>query len=173
MSPDLATEILGYFQQEQGPVFKNIVQALAEQRKLRPVFVERKPRNERYLWIKNALGSKLSDALAAHLLQGWLLGTQSGMLCEFLDSLGILHENDGTVEQLPESPPKEQLQQSIQQLLGKYPAEKVAVYLQAFHDMDSTVTWPPLGELLAENEQLRLGDGLRSRRLRVRAAPGA
>ena len=45
----------------------------------------------------------------------------------------------------------------MSQLLGKYPAEAVAVYLHAFHDMDSTVSWPPLGEVLQEDERLRLG----------------
>ena len=156
MSPELAAEILGYLQREQTPVFKSMVQALAGQRKLRPVFIERKPREERYAWIKSALGRKPTDALAAHLLQAWLLGAQAAMLCAFLDSLGIAHEKDGTVENLPESPPKEKLSQAVDLLLAKYPAEQVAVYLHAFHDMDSTVTWPPLGELLAEDQRLQL-----------------
>ena len=156
MSPGLGAEILGYLQSEQTPVFKSMVQALAGQRKLRPVFIERKPREERYAWIKSALGRKPADALAAHLLQAWLLGAQTAMLCAFLDSLGIAHEKDGTVENLPESPPKEKLSQAVDLLLAKYPAEQVAVYLHAFHDMDSTVTWPPLGELLAEDKRLQL-----------------
>ena len=75
----------------------------------------------------------------------------------FLDSLGIAHDEDGTVENLPESPPKEKLRATIDQLLINYPAEAVAVYLHAFHDMDSTVSWPPLGEVLAEDERLKLG----------------
>ena len=155
MSPGLAGEIFGYLQHEQAPVFKSVIQALAGQRKLRPVFIERKPRDERYAWVKAALGRKTGDALAAHLLQAWLLGTEVEMLCSFLDSLGIAHEKDGTVENLPESPSQEKLAAAIDLLLEKYPAEKVAVYLHAFHDMDSTVTWPPLGELLARDPRLQ------------------
>lgn len=156
MTPALAAEILNYLQKEQPPVFKSVVQTLAQQRKLRPVFVERKPPNERYAWLQGALGRKASDTLAAHLLQAWLLGAQKSMLCEFLDSLGIPRDEDGTVEQLPESPPKEKLREVIGQLIAKYPPEAVAVYLHAFHDMDSTVSWPPLGEVLAEDERLKL-----------------
>ncbi|HEX4666849.1 MAG TPA: hypothetical protein VH207_09620 [Chthoniobacterales bacterium] len=156
MSPALATEILSYLQKEQTPVFKSVVQTLAAQRKLRPVFVERKPPHERYAWIKGALGRKPSDTLAAHLLQAWLLGAQKSLLCDFLDSLGMPRDEDGTVEQLPNSPPKEKLRATIEELLAKYPAETVAVYLHAFHDMDSTVSWPPLGEVLAEDERIRL-----------------
>jgi hypothetical protein len=157
MSPALAAEILGYVQKEQTPVFKSVVQTLASQRNLRAVFVERKPPDERYAWIKTALGRKSTDTLAAHLLQGWLLGAQKAMLCDFLDSLGVLHDADGTVENLPDSPPKERLREVIDQLLAKHPRERLAVYLHAFHDMDSTVSWPPLGEVLAEDERLRLG----------------
>jgi hypothetical protein len=157
MSPELASEILAYLQKEQTPVFKSVVQGVATQRNLRPVFIERKPPNERYAWIKAALARKASDTLAAHLLQAWLLGAQTPMLCEFLESLGIKHDEDGTVEQLPDSPAKEALCKAVDQLLAKYPAESVAVYLQAFHDMDSTISWAPLGEVLAEDDRLRLG----------------
>ena len=79
------------------------------------------------------------------------------MLCAFLDSLGVARSDDGTVENLPESPPKEKLREVITQLLAKYPVETLAVYLQAFHDMDSTVSWPPLGEVLQEDDRLKLG----------------
>ena len=157
MSPDLAGEILGYLQKEQTEVFKSVVSGLAGPRNLRTIFIERKPPVERYAWIKAALSRKAADALAAHLLQAWLLGAQKPMLCDFLDSLGIDHGADGTVENLPESPPKEKLRATIDQLLAKYPAETVTVYLDAFHDMDSPVSWPPLGEVLSEDGRLRLG----------------
>jgi len=157
MSPDLAREILGYLQKERTALFKSVVSGLAGQRNLRAVFVERKPPVERYAWIKTALSRKAGNPWAAHSLEAWLLGAQRPMLCDFLDSLGIDHDEDGTVENLPESPPKEGLGASIDLLLVKYPAETVAVYLHAFHDMDSTVSWPPLGEVLTDDKRLRLG----------------
>src|ERR1051326_7215225 len=132
MSPALAAEIVGYVQKERTPVYKTVIQGLAVQRNLRPVFVERKPPNERYGWIKAALSRKPSDTLAAHLLQAWLLGAQKPMLCAFLDSLGICRDPDGTVENLPDSPPKEKLFETVTELLAQYPVETVAVYLHAF-----------------------------------------
>lgn len=157
MSPALAVEIFSYLQQEQKPVLKAAIQGLANQRNLRAVYVERKPPNERFTWLQNALGRKVSDTLAAHLLQAWLLGAQKPMLCDFLDAVGIKRDDDGTVENLPDSPPKPALQTAVDQLVAKYPAEAVAVYLHAFHDMDSEVSWAPLGEVLAEDERLQLG----------------
>ncbi|MFL6531659.1 MAG: hypothetical protein ACJ8HU_09440 [Chthoniobacterales bacterium] len=155
MSPETAAEIFNFLHKEEKPVYKAAIQGLANQRNLRPVFVERKPPNERHPWMKQALARPISDTLATHLLQAWLLGAKKPMLNDFLDGLGIAHEEDGTVEELGECPPKEKLAGAIDHLLGKYPPEQVAIYLHAFRDMDSSVQWPPLNEILAEDSHLQ------------------
>jgi hypothetical protein len=157
MSPALATEVFTYLQKEQKPVYKAAIQGLANQRNLRGVFIERKPPNERFPWMQQALGRPISDALASHLIQGWLLGANKEMLNDFLDALEIAHEEDGTVEELPPCPPKEKIAGAIATLLQKYSGEAVAVYLHAFRDMDSSVQWPALNELLTEMPELQLG----------------
>ena len=156
MSPQLASEVFGFLHQEEKPIYKAAIQGLANQRNLRPVFVERKPRDERHAWMKTSLARPRSDALAAHLLQAWLLGAKKPMLRDFLTALEIPHEEDGTVEELPACPPKEKIQAATAQLLEKYPPEAVAVYLHAFRDMDSSVQWPALSEVLTEEPRLQL-----------------
>lgn len=155
MSPALAAEIFTFLQKQEKAVYKAAIQGLANQRNLRGVFIERKPPNERYPWMKSALSRPVSETLATHLLQAWLLGANKDMLCDFLDALNIAHDDDGTVEELPESPPKEQVKSAVDKLLAKYPAEAVASYLHAFRDMDSTVQWPALNEILEETPQLQ------------------
>ena len=157
MSSALAAKVFTYLHKEQKPVYKAAVQGLANQRNLRGVFIERKPPNERHPWMQAALSRPVSDALASHLIQGWLLGANKEMLCEFLDALEIPHEEDGTVEELPPCPPKEKIAGAVSVLLQKYPAEPVAVYLHAFRDMDSAVQWPALNEILVETPELQLG----------------
>jgi hypothetical protein len=156
MSPALAAEIFTFLHTEQKPVYKAAIQGLANQRNLRNVFIERKPPAERFPWMHAALGRKLSDSLASHLLQAWLFGAHKQMLCDFLDAMEIKHDDDGTVEDLPAAPPKEKIAAAVAHLLEKYPAERVAVYLHAFRDMDSAVQWPPLDEILAEEPRLKL-----------------
>jgi phenylpyruvate tautomerase PptA (4-oxalocrotonate tautomerase family) len=156
MSPALAAQIFTFMQMEQKPVYKAAIQGLANQRNLRGVFIERKPPAERFPWMQAALARRVSDSLASHLLQAWLLGANKQMLCDFLDAMEIKHEEDGTVEELPSAPPKEKIAAAVSQLLAKYPAETVAVYLHAFRDMDSAVQWPALDEILTEEPQLRL-----------------
>ncbi len=157
MSPTLAARILAWLQAEEKAIYKAAVQGLANQRKLRPVFIERKPPAERHPWMQAALSRPVSDALAGHVVQAWLLGPQKQMLRDFLGALGIEHAEDGTVEELPPSPPKEKIAEAVGQLLAKHPAEEVAVYLHAFQGMDSAVNWAALEEILAEKSELRLG----------------
>nr|MBA3762291.1 hypothetical protein [Chthoniobacterales bacterium] len=129
MSSATAGEVFLFLQKEEKAVYKAAVQGLANQRNLRSVFIERKPPNERFPWMKEALGRPISDTLATHLLQAWLLGAHKGMLNDFFDALEIAHEEDGTVEELPASPPKEKIAPAVDKLLAEYPAETVAVYL--------------------------------------------
>lgn len=157
MSPALAARIFTFLQTEQKEVYKAVIQGLANQRHLRPIFIERKPPSERHPWIKAALGRGISDALASHLLQTWLLRANKPMLCDFLDSLGIEHGDDGTVDTIPPAPPKEGIVRAVEGLLARYPAETVAVYLNAFRGMDAAADWPPLTEMLCERAELQLG----------------
>jgi hypothetical protein len=156
MSPALAAEMFTWLQTEQKPVYKAAIQGLANQRNLRGVFVERKPPAERFPWMQAAFARKISDSLASHVLQAWLLGANKEMLCDFLEALEIKHSEDGTVDELPAEVPKEKIAAAVERLLGKYPPETVAVYLHAFRDMDSTVQWPALDEILSEESRLKL-----------------
>src|SRR4051812_28800076 len=155
ISPALAADIFTFLQTEQKPVYKAAIQGLANQRNLRGVFVERKPPAERFPWMQAAFGRKISESLASHVLQAWLLGAKKEMLCDFLDAMEIKHADDGTVDELPPSVPKEKIEAAANKLLGKYPAETVAVYLHAFRDMDSTIQWPGLDEVLASEPRLK------------------
>jgi hypothetical protein len=157
MSPGLAAQIFNFLQTEQKPVYKAAIQGLANQRNLRGVFVERKPPAERFPWMQAAFARKISDSLASHVLQAWLLGANKQMLCDFLDAMEIRHADDGTVDELPAAAPKEKITAAVQRLLEKYPPENVAVYLHAFRDMDSAVQWPALDEILSEEPRLKFG----------------
>ena len=156
MSPTLAAQMFTWLQTEQKPVYKAAIQGLANQRNLRGVFVERKPPAERFPWMQAAFARKISDSLASHVLQAWLLGANKEMLCDFLDALEIKHAEDGTVDELPAEVSKEKLAAAAERLLAEYPAETVAVYLHAFRDMDSAVQWPALDEILSEEPRLKL-----------------
>ena len=136
-------------------LYKNLIENLAKQRKLRPVFIERKPRTERFAWIKEALGRRQNEPVAANLLQIWLVSRHSSMLCDFLDSLGIKHDDNGTVDQIPPQPERAPLDAAVSALLEKYDPSIVTVYLHAFQALDET-GWPLLDDIIAGDPRLRL-----------------
>ena len=155
LSPGLVEQVLSYLQTADKPTYKVAIQTLATQRKLRPVFVERKPRAERHAWMQTALSRPASEQIAINLLQMWLMGAQSAVLKGFLDALGIEHDGDGGIDSLPPCPAPEKLREAVDAVLAKHPAEIVAVYLQCFQGMD-IAGWPPLAEMLSTDERLRL-----------------
>ena len=157
MSPDIASQIFSYFFESNKPLYKATIDALAKQRNLRPVFIERKPRGERFVWLQTALGRKTNEGVAAHLLQIWLVDVHAGLLCDFLDGLGIAHEENGTVDNLPEAPAKEQLAPVIDTILSKHDPAVVTIYLHAFQGLDEKGGWSTLGELLESDSRLHLG----------------
>lgn len=155
ISPERSAAIFTHFYETEKPLYKATIETLAKQRKLRPVFVERKPRNERFTWMRDAVARKTNDGIAAQLLQLWLVGSQTKLLCEFLDGLGIKHDENGTIDEMPPSPSREELERVISALLETHDREVVAIYLHAFQALDDH-GWPALAELLAEDPRLRL-----------------
>jgi hypothetical protein len=156
MSPETAIQILTFLTEKEKALYKATVESIASNRKLRPIFIDRKPKLERFAWIKENLGKKQSEAIAAHLLQIWLVGAQSKLLCDFLDGLGIAHDENGTIDNLPPAPSKEDLERTISGLLSTHDTGVVLVYLHAFQALDEN-GWSTLGELLAEDPRLKLG----------------
>src|SRR5213075_1442333 len=112
MSPALAQEILAYAYETDKPLYRATLQAVAEARKVRPVFLERQPRTERHTQMLSTLARPSLEMITANLIRAWLVKKHKNMLVDFLNALGIQH-NEGVVEDLPESMPDEKLRPAI------------------------------------------------------------
>ena len=153
---ELANDIFVYLQEHEKEVYRAIIQNIATQRKLRPIFIERKPRTERHEWLRQALSRKPAHDVATQTLQIWLLGAQRDLICEFLDALTIPHDGKGFVDQLPPEPSFEKLKIAIDQLLERHSPKIVAIYLQIFQTMDDA-SWKGLEEMLTTDVRLKIG----------------
>jgi len=156
MNPDVFSQIFTFLFEKEKAMYKATIESIAKQRNLRPVFIERKPRSERFAWLQRALSRRTSDAIAAHLLQIWLVGEHAKLLCDFLDALGIAHDENGTIENLPEAPTVEQLKVAIETLLTTHDPAVVVVYLHTFQALDDKGGWSTLAELLEADPRLQL-----------------
>ena len=155
MSPGLANEIVSYVFEADKPSYKATLQAVANARHLRPVFLERQPRPQRHATMLATLTRPALDLAAGTLIRTWLVKKQNAMLVDFLNALGI-ENKEGVVEDLPAVMDDTKLKSAVETLLAKYPPETVAVYLNAFNDMNEA-NWSNLKTMLEGDTRLQLG----------------
>jgi hypothetical protein len=155
MSPVLAQEILAFAFESDKPLYRTTMAAVAEARHVRPVFLERQPRSQRHTAMVATLSKPALETVTAGLIRAWLLKKYNGLLVDFLNALGIAHK-EGVVEDLPPAMEDEKLRAAVEAVVSKYPPEVVAVYLNAFNDMNE-VEWPNLKAMLATDARLQLG----------------
>jgi hypothetical protein len=155
MSPALANDILNFAYESDKPTYKATLNAIAQARHLRPVFLERQPRAQRHVTMVSTLSRPGLDAVAGGLIRTWLVKEQKAMLVDFLNALGIQNK-DGVVDDLPAAVDDAKLKSAIEALLAKHSPEAVAVYLNAFNDMNEA-NWANLKTMLESDARLQLG----------------
>src|SRR5512137_1411740 len=112
MSPNLALEILTYAYESDKPLYRATLSAVADARKLRPVYFERQPRTQRHAAMLATLAKPSLEMVTANLIRGWLLKKYKGMLIDFLDALGITHK-EGVVDELPATVADDKLRAAV------------------------------------------------------------
>ena len=155
MSPELANDILNYAFESDKPTYKAVLNGIAEARKVRPVFLERQSRTQRHALMVATLSRPGLDQVASSLIRAWLVKKQKAMLVDFLNALGIAN-NEGVVDDLPKTVDDAKLKAAIEKILASHPPEVVAVYLNAFNDMNEA-SWANLNTMLEGDARLQVG----------------
>jgi hypothetical protein len=156
MSPALANDILSFAFESDKPTYKATLNGVAQALRVRPVYLERQPRPQRHASMAQILARPGMDAVAGGLLRAWLINKHKPMLIDFLNGLEIKNDQ-GVVDDLPPAVDDAKLKSIIETLLSKYPHEAVAVYLNAFNDMNQA-NWPNLKAILEGDTRLQLGN---------------
>lgn len=154
MPVTLASDIIEFNHTSEKQIYRAALDAVAQARKVRPVFLEHQPRPERIATMAGSLGRPALALAADGLIRNWLLKKHAGLLGDFLDALNIKHEQ-GVVEELPKAVEDTALKTAVETLLTKHPAEAVSVYLHAFNSMNAE-SWANLDTLLQSEPRLRL-----------------
>ena len=155
IGPDLQKSIVSYVQTEHRAAYRLVLDALAQQRKLRTVFIQRKSREEQAVWVSEQLAHKANDSVADQIIQLWLLKGQSEMLITFLDAIGVKHDGKGEVENLPGEIEPKKAKAGIAALLAKYPPKQVGLYLTMFQ-MQKEGGWAGLAAAMEEHPEIKL-----------------
>jgi len=146
-----------YFREHERDLYKSSVASLASNRKLRPVFIQKKPVADQIAWLHKTLKLRSSDIIGEHLFQAWFMKGHQDLLVGFCDGMDIPHNGDGTVEgELPDDLEADKLAGTLDTLLEKHDPKLVTLYLRVFN-LQTADGWPTLATALAEDERLVLG----------------
>lgn len=157
LSPATGKALFQELRDDHKEIYKTTLVSLAQQKRLRPVFIQRKPVEKQIEWMLNTSKLKVADGVGEHVLQVWLLKAKQDMLIEFLDALGIEHDDDGTVDDLPDEIDSKKLKAAVDKLLDKYEREYVVLYLHMFQ-LQRPEGWAVVQDLLDNDDRLYFGD---------------
>ena len=156
LDPALVQEMFLYIREEERDLYKTSLASLAQNRKLRPVFVTKKPVTEQIAWLHKTLKMRNQDVVGEHLFQVWFMKGQQALLIDFCDGMGIEHNGEGSVEgELPETLDDEKLATTIDTLVGKHNPKLVSLYLHIFNKQTLT-GWDNISKLIEEDERISL-----------------
>jgi hypothetical protein len=154
MKDETASGVFQYLRNEERPVYAAALTSLATNRKLRPVFVQKKTVPQQIDWLVKNIRLKGANEVAENVLQIWLLKGNKDMLIAFLNGLEIEHDGEGAAEDIPEEIDGKKLKQTVDKLIADYDAERVKIYLHMFQ-MQKAEGWPEITDLIAENPDLQ------------------
>ena len=154
LKPETAVSVFQYLRDEQRDVYKASLASLAANRKLRPVFIQRKPTREQIDWLVKNVKLRGSVEIATQVLQLWLLKAHPDLLTRFLDGLGIEHDGEGAAEDIPDELDAKKLKSTVADLLQNHDPELVRIYLHIFQ-LQRTGGWEELTALIESTPELR------------------
>jgi len=157
MKDETAESIFQYLRAEERQVYSAALSGLATNRKLRPIFVQKKAVPDQMAWLVKNVRLKGSAEVAENVLQLWLLKGNSEMLVMFLDGIGVEHDGEGSADEIPESIDAKKLKKTTDSMLKKFGPELVRVYLQMFQ-MQRAGGWDEITELIVETPELQFGE---------------
>jgi|TARA_B110000908_G_scaffold41145_1_gene49986 hypothetical protein len=154
--PALITDLFTWLRNEEKDLYKNTVTSLAQDRKLRPVFIQKKSLPDQYKWLHKTLKLKSTDMMGEHLFQLFFMKGNEELLVTFCDAMGIEHDGKGSVEgELPKELDAAKAKGAVDALLAKFDPNLVTAYLYVFN-LQTEGGWDSITALLESDDRLKL-----------------
>jgi hypothetical protein len=150
MTPEQATGMLTSLKEEVPGMFTQAVVAAAAAFKARPVYVARQPIEKQAASIRRALSRVSASTFAEELLAVYFIECKKELLIEWLDSIGIEHEDGTLTEDEPKQPAKAALGKAVKAFLAVDDDPNRDLLLAAFAAQNS-IDWPQLEALTAKD----------------------
>ncbi|MDA8975176.1 hypothetical protein N9F50_01170 [Akkermansiaceae bacterium] len=152
----LVVEMCQWLRSNEKDLYNNALGSLAANRKLRPIFVQKKKPADQAAWLHKTLKLRTSDTIGEHLFQVWFMKGQQEILKAFCDGMDIKHDGEGQVEgELPETLDADKLKSTVDTLVGANDPKMITLYLSIFN-LQTPAGWDTLSEILKSDERLVL-----------------
>jgi len=127
-------------------MFSQAVDAAAVSIKARPVYMRKQPFDKKASAVRRALSRVAANPVADEILAVYFLECRKELLTEWLDVLGIEHDEGTLKDDEPASPDADKLAKARDEFCGKDDDEDRALLLRAFA-AQSAIDWPDLEAL--------------------------
>ncbi len=143
MSQEDAARFMKTLADEVPTMFNQALMAASAAMKARPVYLKRQPFEKRAAAVRRALSRVAANPVADEVLAVYFLDCKKELLTEWLDLLGLDHEDGTLKDATPEAPPDDKLTESIEKYLGVDDDADRGLLLRAFAAQEA-VEWPIL-----------------------------
>jgi hypothetical protein len=147
LSPERALALLSKVQERLPAVYTQAVGAACVTLKARPQFMMKQSPEKRAQFVRQALSRFAAAPIAEELLAAYFLEVRRDLLTEWLDALGIPHENGVLKNDNPAQPAREALEAAVAKFRSGADPEDRQLLLEAFA-AQGAVDWPALDALL-------------------------
>ena len=148
LDPARAVEVMRAISKQSPSVFRQMVDTAALASRSRPVYMRRQPLEKRAEAVRRTLSRVAANDAAEELLAIYFLECRKPLLLEWLDCVGIEHE-DGMLESDPPQPDAKTMQNAVERFRSKDEDADRTLLLRAFA-AQTAVDWPDLDALVSE-----------------------
>lgn len=147
MSPEHAEAVLHKLNEQSPGMFIQVVHAAAASMKSRPQFLMKQPFPKKASAVRRALARVAAGPVAEEMLAVYFLECRAELLGEWLDLVGLEHENGALKEGNPTEPPQAEVEKHVASFRAKDDDSDRELLLQAF-EAQSSIDWPHLRALI-------------------------
>ena len=147
MTPERATELVTSLKEKSPGMFAQALAAAAAAMRARPVYIARQPIEKQAASIRRALARVSASPVAEELLAVYFLECRKELLIEWLDTLGIEHDEGSLKEDEPKQPSKKKLGDAVKSFRAADDDSDRELLLGAFA-AQGAIDWPTLDALV-------------------------
>ena len=149
MKPDHAEGLFRTLSKESPDMFTNAVAAASTAMKSRPAYLLKQPFEKRVQAVRRAMSRVSANAIAEEILAVYFLECRKPLLVEWLDGLGLEHEDGALKDDEPVEPDETKLREAVTAFRGVDEDPDRDLLLRAFA-AQSAIDWPVLDKVIAE-----------------------